>query len=71
MMNRPIHQRVKALALAGALVVGTAGGLASTEASAWTLEEAAKPYAGTEVRGICDGYSPASPIPKWPRSSRS
>ncbi len=25
---------------------------------AWSLEEAAKPYAGTEVRGICDGYSP-------------
>ena len=27
-------------------------------AKAWTLEEAAKPYSGTEVRGICDGYAP-------------
>lgn len=58
MMNRPTHQRLKALLIAGALVVGAAGGLASTEASAWSLEDAAKPYADTEVRGICDGYSP-------------
>lgn len=57
-MDRPINQRLKALLLAAALVVGAAGGLASTEASAWSLEEAAKPYAGTEVRGIYDGYSP-------------
>ena len=27
-------------------------------AKAWSLEEAAKPYSGTEVRGICDGYAP-------------
>ena len=28
------------------------------EAQAWSLEEAAQPYAGSEVRGICDGYAP-------------
>ena len=57
-MNRPTSRCLKPILLAGALVLGAAGGLASTEASAWSLEEAAKPYAGTEVRGICDGYSP-------------
>ena len=57
-MNRPTSKSLKPLLLAAALAVGTSGTLASTEASAWSLEEAAKPYAGTEVRGICDGYSP-------------
>ena len=57
-MNRPTHQRLKSLLVAGALALGVAGAMGSTEASAWSLEEAAKPYAGTEVRGICDGYSP-------------
>jgi len=44
-----------AAALAAVLAVGTVG---ADKAQAWTLEEAAKPYAGTEVRGICDGYAP-------------
>ena len=44
--------------LATIFAVGIAGTLAPDEAAAWTLEEAAKPYAGTEVIGICDGYSP-------------
>ena len=44
-----------AVALAAILIVGTVG---ADKTRAWTLEEAAKPYAGTEVRGICDGYAP-------------
>ncbi len=28
------------------------------EAKAWSLEEAAKPYAGTEINVICEGYPP-------------
>jgi multiple sugar transport system substrate-binding protein len=46
---------VGAAALAAVLAVGTIG---ADKAQAWSLEEAAKPYAGTEVRGICDGYAP-------------
>ncbi|MDP6843837.1 MAG: hypothetical protein QGH73_19370, partial [Rhodospirillales bacterium] len=45
---------VGAAALAAVLTVGISG---ADKAQAWTLEEAAKPYAGTEVRGICDGYA--------------
>jgi len=44
-----------ALAAVGLLaVVATA----DRPAQAWTLKEAAQPYAGTEIRGICDGYAP-------------
>ena len=43
---------------AAALAVAIAGThLDADEVHAWSLEEAAKPYAGTEVRGICDGYA--------------
>jgi multiple sugar transport system substrate-binding protein len=45
---------VGAAALAAVLAIGVIG---ADKAQAWTLEEAAKPYAGTEVRGICDGYA--------------
>ena len=42
-----------------ALAAALAGApLDADEAHAWSLEEAAKPYAGTEVRGICNGYAP-------------
>ena len=43
---------------AAVLAAGLTSGLGASDASAWSLEEAAKPYAGSEVRGICDGYSP-------------
>lgn len=46
---------VGAAALAGVLAGAP---LDANEAHAWSLEEAAKPYAGSEVRGICDGYAP-------------
>ncbi|MEE9301771.1 MAG: hypothetical protein V3V17_11715, partial [Alphaproteobacteria bacterium] len=46
---------VGAAALAAVLAVGT---IDADKAQAWSLEEAAAPYAGTEVRGICDGYAP-------------
>lgn len=41
---------------AGALAVGLV--LSSAPASAWTLEEAAKPYAGATIKCVGDGYSP-------------
>ena len=45
-------------ALAGAAVyLGTAALLAGG-AQAWTLEEAAKPYAGTTIKCVGDGYAP-------------
>ncbi len=46
---------VGAATLAAVLAVGT---IDADKAQAWSLEEAAAPYAGTEVRGICDGYAP-------------
>jgi len=49
------------VARAGTLALSVSAavfGFATGDARAWSLEEAAKPYAGTEVRGICDGYSP-------------
>jgi multiple sugar transport system substrate-binding protein len=45
---------IGAIALGGALTLG----LPAPDAQAWSLEEAAKPYAGTAIRGICDGYAP-------------
>ena len=57
-MNKSIIQQLRNCLLTGVLAAGIAGAFASTEAVAWSLEDAAKPYAGTEVRGICDGYSP-------------
>lgn len=45
------------LLLAGALVLWLSIG-ASSEAHAWSLEEAAAPYKGQTIRVICDGYSP-------------
>ena len=49
-----------ALGFGAAALAGLLAGapLDADEAHAWSLEEAAKPYAGTEVRGICDGYAP-------------
>jgi multiple sugar transport system substrate-binding protein len=41
-----------------AVVAGFMAGGVAFPASAWTLEEAAKPYAGQSIRVICDGYSP-------------
>ncbi len=43
---------------AAALALGLSAGPGASTATAWSLGEAAKPYAGTEVRGICDGYAP-------------
>ena len=31
-------------------------GFATTEANAWSLEEAAEPYRGQELKVICEGY---------------
>ncbi len=43
--------------LAGAVQCLGAAALSST-AHAWSLEEAAKPYAGTTIKCVGDGYSP-------------
>lgn len=56
MFERTIR-KVSVAAATIALGVGLAV-LPQGKAQAWSLEEAAKPYAGTEVRGICDGYAP-------------
>jgi multiple sugar transport system substrate-binding protein len=55
-----MRKRLSEMALHGALalVLGLALSLGAGKAAAWSLEDAAKPYAGTEVRGICDGYAP-------------
>ncbi len=54
-----LHKNIRNGACA-ALVFGASvlTGLTANDAVAWSLEEAAAPYAGSEVRGICDGYSP-------------
>ncbi len=57
-MTLSIHDVLPRASAAAALVAALVAGFGSGEAKAWSLEEAAKPYAGTEVRGICDGYSP-------------
>ena len=45
-----------AVVAAVALFVGATG--TSTPAAAWSLEEAAKPYAGTTIKCVGDGYAP-------------
>ena len=57
-MQSSLSKRLRDGVLAAVLGVGAAAALPATDAAAWSLEEAAAPYAGTEVRGICDGYSP-------------
>lgn len=44
---------VRTLAIAALIALA-----ASANAAAWTLKEAAAPYAGQSIRVICDGYSP-------------
>lgn len=44
-------------AVAAAALFATAAGT-STSAVAWSLEEAAKPYAGTTIKCVGDGYAP-------------
>src|SRR5688572_21934068 len=45
----------RSLALIGAVLAAL---LLATPVRAWTLEEAAAPYKGQNIRVICDGYSP-------------
>ena len=47
---------LSAMAIATGVIL--AGFIPHGPAKAWSLKEAAKPYAGAEVRGICDGYAP-------------
>ena len=47
--------RAAALAAASLLAIAAGG---DRPAQAWSLKEAAQPYSGTEIRGICDGYAP-------------
>ena len=56
MIERIVY-KASAVAAAVAITAGLAA-LTAGEAKAWSLAEAAKPYSGTEVRGICDGYAP-------------
>ncbi len=52
---------MKATRLAGiaaAAAILAAGWLGASPAGAWTLAEAAKPYAGTTIKCVGDGYSP-------------
>ena len=57
-MFQPVSSEfLRATALAAvSLLVAVAA--AERPAQAWSLKEAAQPYAGTEIRGICDGYAP-------------
>ncbi len=58
-MRTSILSKLPRIAAAVTLAAGLAVSLgAANQAQAWSLGEAAKPYAGTEVRGICDGYAP-------------
>ncbi len=45
-----------------AAALGLGAGLASGEAKAWSLEEAAAPYAGTSLNIICQAYTPCYAI---------
>lgn len=57
-MFEKILRKVPSALAAAALGLVLAGTAPHGSAQAWSLEEAAKPYAGSEVRGICDGYAP-------------
>ncbi len=70
-MSKSTIRKLRNLILTGVLATGIAGALAMSEARAWSLEEAAKPYAGTDVRGICDGYSPCLAYTEMARNSRN
>lgn len=43
---------------AGAVALAAGVALSAAPASAWTLEEAAKPYAGAKIKCVGDGYAP-------------
>ncbi|MDH3464763.1 MAG: extracellular solute-binding protein [Gammaproteobacteria bacterium] len=57
-MFKFISEKMIHIVAASAFSLVIAATTTSNTAHAWTLEEAAKPYAGTELRGICDGYAP-------------
>jgi multiple sugar transport system substrate-binding protein len=49
---------MRTLCLAGAVALAAGLGLSASPAVAWTLEEAAKPYAGAKIKCVGDGYAP-------------
>jgi multiple sugar transport system substrate-binding protein len=57
-MNALVIRKFRSSFMIWVLAVTATATFSSNNAMAWSLQEAAKPYAGTEVRGICDGYSP-------------
>jgi multiple sugar transport system substrate-binding protein len=57
MWRRKQNGRWPTLLIVSAAVTGLSFG-ASSQAGAWSLEEASTPYKGQSIRVICDGYSP-------------
>ena len=53
-MNAFVRRSAVGLCAAAALGLG----LSNSEAQAWSLEEAAAPYEGSEINIICEGYPP-------------
>jgi multiple sugar transport system substrate-binding protein len=57
MRNAFVWNIPRIIGVAG-IVLSLSAGFGARDGNAWSLAEAAKPYAGSEVRAICDGYSP-------------
>lgn len=58
MIEMNVFRRASNIIATGLLSTALCLGASIGKAEAWSLEEAAKPYAGVEIRTICDGYAP-------------